>query len=173
MLTREQKREIIKRLAEKLKESKGVVFGSFQGLKTSDSQAVRSNLRKEGADYEVVKINLLKRALRQAGLDDSQITYNLPLAVSYSTQDEVAPARILSDFAKKNEAFKILGGLLDKNLIDANGVRQLAALPTKQELLGQLVGVAAGPMRGFVSVLSGNLRKLVYAITAIRDKQQA
>ncbi|OGG92804.1 50S ribosomal protein L10, partial [Candidatus Kaiserbacteria bacterium RIFCSPLOWO2_12_FULL_52_8] len=92
MLTREQKKNIVNNLAADLARAKSVVFSDFKGLKTRDSQELRANLRKEGISHKVVKITLLKRALGKSGADISNFNVQVPVAVSISFDDEVAPA---------------------------------------------------------------------------------
>ena len=167
MLTREQKKNIVNNLAADLARAKSVVFSDFKGLKTRDSQELRANLRKEGISHKVVKITLLKRALGKSGADISNFNVQVPVAVSISFDDEVAPARIINLFAKTHENLKILAGIFEGKLIDASGVKALAALLGKQELRGQVVGLLASPLRGLVSVLSGNMRQFVYVLNAI------
>jgi len=90
--------------------------------------------------------------------------------VAFGYQDEVAPAKILNDFAKNNEHLKILGGILENKFIDKMSVISLAKLPSKQELLGQLVGTIAAPMSGMLNVLQGNLRGLVRVLSIINNQ---
>ncbi len=169
MLSKQEKKNIIRELTEALKSAKSVVFSNFQGLATKDSQVLRSSLRKEGTLYQVVKITLLKRALKNAGIDSSKLDLGVPVSVSISAEDEVTPARILNSFAKSNENLKILGGVLEREFIGLEKVKVLASLPGKQELRQQLVSVVASPLRGFVSVLAGNLIGLVNVLNAIKE----
>ena len=166
MLKRSEKVEIVKSLAEQIRGAKAAVFCDFQGLGAKDVQSIRFSLGKEGISYKVVKINLLKKALRLAGVDIKKLNFTKPIAVSLSVEDEAAAARILQGFAKTHEKLKIVSGLLDKVVIDKNQVGALASLPGKQELRGQLVGVIAGPLRALASVLSGNIRGLINVLDA-------
>lgn len=167
MLNKEQKKQIVQDLSAELKGARAVVFSDYQGMTTRDIQELRTLLRKEAVKYKVVKLTLLKRALEAAGIDTAKFTFGQPLSASYSVTDEVAPAKILNTFSKKHEHLKIVAGVLDGKFIEGKEVKALAALPSKQELQGQLVGVIAGPLRGMVSVLSGNLRGLVQVLNAI------
>ena len=168
MLKKQQKKDIVKDLAEQIKSAKAGVFSDFSGLGAKEIQSLRQTLRKEGVSYKVVKLTLVKKALRLAGLDAAKFNFAVPVSVSLSS-DETAAAKLLQDFAKKHEQLKIVSGILDSKIIDASAVKTLAALPGKQELRGQLVYVIASPLRGFVSVLSGNLRGLVNVLSAIKD----
>jgi len=166
MLNKQQKKDLVIELAEQIKGAKAGVFCDFSGLPTREIQKIRASLRKESVSYKVVKINLLKKALRLAGYDISTLVFNKPTAVTLSTEDEVAAARILHSFAKTEGNLKIVSGILDKMVIDAAQVNALATLPGKQELRGQLVGVIASPLRGLVSVLAGNIRGLLNVLSA-------
>lgn len=168
MLSREQKKKIVKEMTGELAEAKGVVFSEFSGIPTRDIQDLRANLRKEQVKHKVIKLSLLKRALKAAGIDVSGFNYHQSLAISWSSEDEVAPARALNMFAKTRKDLKILAGVLDQELIGVEQVKQLAGLPGKQELLGQVVGVIAGPLRGLVSVLAGGIRGLVNVLNAVK-----
>lgn len=169
MLTKEQKKQVVDVLAEDFGKAKSIVFSSFSGLSTSDTQELRAKLREQSVSYKVVKITLLKMALQRAGVDVSRFETTLPTAVSWSDTDEVAPAKVLSQFAKDHETLQVLSGVLDKQFMDENQIKQLASLPGKDELRGQLVSVIAGPLRGLVGVLSGNLRQFVYVLNAIKE----
>lgn len=170
MLSKEQKKNIVKDLVEKLKAAKSVVFSDFQGLGAKDIQGLRQELRKEGVDYKVIKLTLLKRALRLAGMDVSNFNFQVPLSVSLSQEDEVTAAKILAGFSKKHDKLKIVSGVLDNKIIDAGQVKALATLPSKQELLGQLVYVISSPLRELASVLSGNIRGLINVLNAQSNK---
>lgn len=169
MLNFEQKKKIVSELVEEMKTAKGVVLSDFQGLLTRDIQELRASLRQENISHRVVKITLLKRVLRQAGIDIRDFNFQVPMAVSISAHDEVAAARILQNFAQAHENLKILAGVLDRRFIGALEVKKLAALPGKQELLGQVVGAIASPLRGLVGVLSGNMRQLVSVLSKIKS----
>lgn len=166
MLTREQKKEIVRDLAGQLETARGIVFSDFQGLATRDSQELREALRKQQVRHRVVKINLLKIALARAGIDTAAFNFHVPLAVSVSTDDEIAPAKTLANFAKTHPQLNVLGGILDRKMIDAAQVKKLATLPGKTELLGQVVNVISSPLRGLASVLQGNFRGLVNVLNA-------
>ena len=128
-------------------------------------------MRERGVRHRVVKLTLAKLALKQAGIDTSRFDFAVPTSISLSSEDEVTPAKIIHEFAKSHENVKILAGVLSGNYIEAQEVKMLAILPGKQELLGQVAGMVAAPLRGFMSVLSGNLRGLVNVLSAIKDNK--
>lgn len=172
MLTKQQKKQIISELTAELTDAKSIVFSDFQGIKAGDIQNLRSDLRAQGVAHKVLKITLLKKALERAGINTADLSVNVPTAISYSKEDEVIPAQLLAKFSKEHEELKILGGVLDGDLIDVLQVEALAALPSKQELRGKVVSAIAGPLRGFVGVLQGNTRELIYALNAIADAKK-
>jgi len=170
--TRTQKEESVKSLTDKLTRAKSVVFANFAGLKAKDIQKLREAAWKEDIDYKVVKKTLLRLALKEAGMegiDPKKIVGNIGMATGFT--DEVAAPRSLVGFAKDHEALKILGGILDKKLMDAAGIKALASLPSKIELLAKLVGTIQAPISGFVNVLAGNLRGLVQVLNAIKESK--
>lgn len=172
--TKQQKQDVVNDLTDKLQKVKSGVFVNFSGLKMKETQKLRELTWDKGVDYQVVKKTLLKIALKNAGLegvDPKSMEGNLGVALG--TEDEVAAPKLFADFAKENEALKILGGILENQFIDAAKVKALAALPSKQELLGKLVGTIAAPMSGLLNVLQGNLRGLVQVLKAASEKKSA
>jgi len=168
--TKQQKQDTIKSLTDGLKQSKGAVFANFQGLTVAESQELRTSCRKEGITVLAAKKTLLKRACVDADLKDIDPTaFSGGTATFMGTDDEVAPARIVNNFAKKHEIVEIFGGLLEGKFIDGNKVKELANLPTREQLLQQLVGTINAPVSGFVNALAGNLRNLVGVLNNIKE----
>lgn len=170
--TRQQKEETVKSLQEKLGKTKAVVFTNFDGLNVEETNELRNILRENKIDYTVAKRTLLKLAFKKAdyqGVDIDQLTGGLGMAFGY--EDEVLPARTLGQFSKKHPALKLVGGIFEKKFIDANKVKELASLASKDELYSKIVWLFNYPVAGFVNVLAGNLRSLVYALQAIKDKK--
>ncbi len=172
MLTRNQKHELVKELTEKIKAAKSVIFVDFKGLKVKDATVLKKSLRAGEVEYVVVRKTLIDIALKNAGIEGANISkMEGQIALSLSNQDEVAAAKIIDTFAKTNDKVKMLGGVLEAQLMDASQVKALAKIPSKQQLLGQLVGTLNAPISGFVQVLSGNLRGLVQVLDAISEQK--
>ncbi|MFA6027918.1 MAG: 50S ribosomal protein L10 [Patescibacteria group bacterium] len=168
---KQQKEEIVVDLTKRLKEAKGVVFGSYIGLKVVELEELRKTLRAQKADLMVAKKTLLKRALESSDLKDVKVE-NMEGGVIVATgADEVQPAKVMQAFSKKHAPVKFFGGIMEKKWIDVEKVNALAALPSKEELLAKIVGSLNAPVSGFVRVLSGNLRGLVQALNAIKEKK--
>jgi large subunit ribosomal protein L10 len=169
--TKKQKEVIVKELADKLKNSKAVVFSDFKGLMVKDMSALRRELRAEGVSFDVVKKTLINIALKDAKIPVDVKKFEGQVAIAVSGGDEVAAAKIIAKLAKANENLKIIGGILGVKELSAEEVNALAKLPSKQEMLGQLVGTLNAPVSGFVNVLAGNLRGLVTVLQAVADKK--
>ena len=171
MQTKDQKKNIVKDLAEKIKKSKAVVFSDFKGLKVKDMTDLRRELRKEETDMKVVKKTLIDLALKDAGVELDTKKFEGQIAVAVSEKDEVAAAKIIAKFAKANENMKIVGGILGTKALAKEEVVALSKLPSKEELLAKLVGTLNAPVSGFVNVLAGNMRGLVTVLKAIGDNK--
>ena len=170
-VSKQEKESTLASLTEDLKTARGVVFTEYRGLTVKQLEQVRKNLRQENVKYQVVKISLLKKALAALGISADGLQYNGPLAVAVSQDEETAPARILKALTKENPMLILDGGIFNNAIVGADIVSKLASLPTKQQLLGQLLSVLQGPARGLVTVLSGNTRNLLNVLNAIREKK--
>ncbi len=158
-------------MTEKIKASKSIVFADYSGVKTNDINELKSRLKKEGTNLRVIKKKLVDLSLKNAKIEVDIKSLPGQLAITISDNDEVAPARVLSKFAKENENLKILGGVLGVKGMSAKEVNDLAKLPSKEEMLAKLVGTLNAPLTGLVNVLSGNTRGLVTVLKAIADSK--
>ncbi len=159
ILNREQKTQVINQLAEDLKSVPSVVVASFKGLTVEETEKLRSQLRKAGIHYEVVKNKLAIKAVESS--DKAGIATYLKgnSAIAFHKDDPVAPAKIISEFAKKSKAIKLAGGWMDGKVLDQAGVEVLASLPGKNELRAQLLSVFNGAASGFVRLLQAKVDK--------------
>ncbi len=169
-ITREVKETRVAELAEKLKNAKSVVLTDYSGLTVEEIDDVRNQLRAQGIEYKVIKNTLFAIAAKEAGLTlESTMIHKHPIAAAFAADDEVAPARVTFDYAKKNDKLTIVGGILEGKQISDIMVKSLATLPTREQLYGQLVGTLAAPMSGMVNVLAGNIRGLVNVLNAVAE----
>lgn len=155
-LTKEQKTKQVKDIKEKISNQKSMVFVDFNKVASKDMFVLRKNLKEQGCNLKIAKKTLVRVAFGQAGISFwNKIKAVVPgqLALVLGIEDEIAPARIANDFAKKQENFKILGGIFEKRFIDREKVLVLANLPTRDQLLGRLVGSIYSPVSSFVRVL--------------------
>lgn len=169
--TRDQKREIVDKIANRLKSMKGAAFSSVSGFTMTQADALRVKAAQKNVEVFIAKKTLLTLAAKEAGVDvdATKLEGSVLTAVSYG--DEVSAAKILKDLTKENDSMKLLAGILEGKLIGASEVKRLADLPSKEQLLGQLVGTLNAPVSGFVNVLAGNLRGLVTVLGAIKEKK--
>jgi len=172
MITKEKKQEIINSLADKLSHQKIVIFSDYTGLKVNQIQELRKQLRKEEIDYQVAKKTLIDLALEKAGLKEVKAK-EMPgqLALVFGYQDEVLPAKILYNFSKDNQALKILAGLVKGEYLESEAIINLAKLPSREELLIQLINIISSPISGLINTLYGNINNLVQLIVAIKSNK--
>jgi len=171
MLRKDQKEIIVKNLTEEFKNSKATVFTDYRGLKASEMNALKKELKKEGTNLGVIKKSLIALSLKNAKMGVDVKDMNGQLAVTVSKDDEVISAKILSKFSESNENLKILGGTLGNKSMTVDEILDLAKLPGKEELLAKIVGSLNAPMSGFVNVLNGNTRSLVNVLKAIGESK--
>ena len=171
MQTKDQKKQIVADLTEKLKSSKAVVFSDYKGLPVKDMMALRKELRKEKIDFRVTKKTLIGLAFKNAKIDADVKNMEGQLVLAISLEDEIAAAKILAKTAKTNENLKILGGTLGVKFLEKEEIIALSKLPGKDELLAKLVGTINAPVSGFVNVLAGNIRGLVQVLKAVTDNK--
>ncbi len=171
--TREQKEAIVAELADKLGRMKSAVFTSVSGYTMTDADTLRAKGREQGIELMVAKKTLLKRALQEKGIEMDVTALEGSVLATVGFNDEVSAAKLMADFLKGRETMAILGGILEGKSVDASSIKTLASLPSKQQLLGQLVGTLNAPVSGFVNVLAGNLRGLVTVLNAVKDQKGA
>lgn len=178
MLTRHQKEELVKEFEANFAKAKSVVFVNYAPKETSQAGIpvvevtnLRKQLREEGIAYKAMKKTLLSKILKDMNISsDTEFEGQIAVAVDY--EDEVRGAKILSNFAKQNESFRLTGGILEGKLLSQSEIIDLSKLPSYEELMGKLVGTIAAPISGFMNVLQGNIRGLVYALQAIADSKK-
>jgi len=169
--TRKEKEELVKSLEDKIDKAKSAVFVDYKGLKVAESEELRGKIRANDSEIMVIKNRLAKIALKNKGIEVDEDIFSRPVAITLSYQDEVAGAKEINTFAKSHENLEILGGILENGFISADKVKQLAALPSREQLYGMVVGTIAAPISGMVNVLSGSIRGLVNVLGQYRDSK--
>ncbi len=173
MLNISQKKEQVTRLAQEFSESEISILVDYKGLDVLQMTELRSKLRDSGVRMEVVKNTLLRRAVEGTDSDLMKDLFTGPNAIVLSKEDPVAPAKILADFVKDNEKLEIKAAALGGKLLSAEEIGQLAKMPSKEELLGKLVGVLNAVPTSLVNVLSGVPRSFVNVLNAVKDQKEA
>ena len=168
-ISRDKKNELVAELTQLLTDAKTTVFAAYQGLSVADLQALRANAREAGVTIKVVKNRLVRVALDgiDAYKDIDTSGLNGQLLYALSSEDEVIPAKVLSDFAKTNDALVIAGGLsAESGLMSASDVTALASLPSKSQLIAEVVAQLLSPVHDVTNALSGNLHALLDGVEA-------
>lgn len=172
MAVKPEKVRQVERFEQDLRNSQGVILVDYRGLTVSESNELRQRLREAGAEFRVIKNTLARRAAEQAGVENIDGVFVGPTAAAIALNDPVEPAKALVRFAKDSGKTEIKGGILGLRYITPQEVQKLADLPSRQELLAKVVGGAAAPLVGLVSVTSGLLRNVVSVIDALRRQRE-
>ena len=171
LLTKEKKKELVKDLENRLENSKSVVLANYRGLKVSQIQALRDKMFASKIDLKVVKNKLFGIALKEKNISIEEGILDKPLLVAFDSRDEVAPCKMINEFTKENKALEILGGVINNKFAGITEIKVLANLPSREEMYAKVVGSCAAPIRGFVSVLAGNLRGLVSVLNQYKESK--
>jgi large subunit ribosomal protein L10 len=143
----------------KLQNSISTVVADYRGLNVAQVTELRKQLREAGVDFQVLKNTLLRRATAAAELTELDSVLTGPTAIAFSATDAVVAAKILNDFSKKNDALKLKGGVVEGRVIDADQLKALAELPSRDGLLSMLLSVLQAPMRNFALVVKAIAEK--------------
>ncbi len=170
-LNKEQKNNIVSDLKQNIEKKKSLVFIGFDGIDVKELTDFRETLKEQGNELKVAKKSLMKIALESKNIDFDPRKLEGEVAMVFGYEDELAPSKLSYNFSKKNQNVKILGGFLEDTFYEMGDIIKLAQLPSKEQLLGMLVGTLSAPATNLVGVLSGNMRKLVFAISQIRDQK--
>ncbi|CAH8773225.1 50S ribosomal protein L10 [Paenibacillus dendritiformis] len=158
----EAKQQEVEVIAEKLRGSVTTVVADYRGLNVTQVTELRKQLREAGIEFQVLKNTMVRRATAQAELSELDQVLSGPTAIAFSPEDAVAPAKILNDFAKKNDALEIKGGVVEGRVVDVAQIKALAELPSREGLLSMLLSVLQAPVRNFA-----------LAVKAVAEKQEA
>ncbi|WP_243359174.1 50S ribosomal protein L10 [Fundidesulfovibrio terrae] len=173
MQTREEKAEIIERIKDRAGRASIAVVTDFKGLTVEEVTGLRVKLRESGVDYQVVKNTLARIALTDGPHDSIKDKFKEQCAVAFGYEDPVAAAKALVDYAKVNKKFVIRFASLQGKVIDENGVKALSTMPSKPQLLAQVLGTMNAVPTNFVSVLANVMRGVLNVLTALKDKKEA
>ncbi len=172
-LSKEKKEVIVDDLVKHLSSSKITVMAYYTGMTVKEAQELRIKAEENGTSLVIVKNRLVKVAISkvEALKDVDTSILEGQLMYAFNEGDEVAPAQTLANFAKNHPAIDLKGAFDSAGeMMDEAQVKQLASLPSKEQLRGQLVGTIAAPLSGFVNVLSGNIRGLVNVLSARKEE---
>lgn len=171
-LNLEEKKAVVAEISEQIARAQTVVVAEYRGLGVADMTQLRVKARSSGVYFRILKNTLARRAVQDtpfSGLADQMVG---PLAYGIS-RDPVAAAKVLHEFAKGNEKFVIKAGAMANFVMSAKDVSNLAAMPSREELLAKLLGTMQAPIAQFVRTLNEVPTKFVRGLAAIRDQKQA
>ena len=150
----ELKQPIVQEISENIKDAQSVVVVDYRGLTVAEDTQLRKALREAGVTYKVYKNTLVKRAIEGTEFESLTEALEGPNAFAISTTDATAPARILAKFAKTAPALEIKAGVVEGNYYDETGMKAIAAVPSREELLSRLLGSLQSPVANFARVLN-------------------
>jgi large subunit ribosomal protein L10 len=157
-----KKKEEVSQFVEKIKKAKLILLADYRGINVEDVTNLRSKLRGTNTEYKIVKNNITKRAMeecKQEGLNEMLVG---PTAVILGYDDYLEPSKIIYEYAKENEFYKIKGGVIDGKVVSVEEIITLAKLPSRETLIAQLAGA-----------LLGNITKLAVGLDQVRKQKEA
>ncbi len=169
----EQKKTIVKDLQEKFSKKKILIVTDYKGLNVQDVNSLRRKLREADIEYKVVKNSLLVRACEDTDVEMLKDYFAGPSAIALSYDDPVAPAKLLTDFAKENKKLEIKVAVMDGKVLDLSKINELSSLPSHEVLLGQLLSVMNGVPSSLVRALGDVPRKMLNLLQAIKEQKEA
>ncbi|WP_282926599.1 50S ribosomal protein L10 [Helcococcus kunzii] len=166
------KQQVVSEIKDAIQNSKSVSIVEYRGLTVSEISDLRNKYRAEGVSYKVYKNTMVKIALEELGYDGFEEYLSGPNGFVFSNEDMVAGPRVTANFAKENEKLVIKAGLLDGKVLNPDEVKALAKLPSREVLVAQVLGTLNAPIAGLANVLQGTIRKVVYALNAVKEKKE-
>ena len=169
-MKRNEKEQLVSDLSDKIKGASAVYYTDFTGLNVKRMTELRRRLRRAGVEYVVIKNTLALRAVNDSGMTGQRLRGPTGIVVG---QDAVAAAKVLTDFAKENDQKpEVKGGLLDGRSIEAAQVKQLASLPSREQLLAELGAGLMSPMAAFAGAMNGLLYMFAGALDALKTQRE-
>ena len=168
-----EKIALVEEIAEKLESANSVILCDFKGINVEEISELRRRCRAAGVTFRVIKNSLLTRAAEKAGIKGMDDHFAGPTALAFS-EDISTPAKVLKEFQKEFQKLNLKAGYVDGQVIDGEGVKALADMPSREELLGMLAGVLNEPISGFARVLNANIQGFARVIDQLaKQKGQA
>jgi large subunit ribosomal protein L10 len=168
-----QKEDIVVEIKDRLNQAGALLLADYRGLTVKEMQELRNNLRAAGGELKVYKNSLTEIAIRELALPSLDEYLAGPTAIIFTGEDPVAPAKALTAFAKAHKALELKGGLVENQVVDADGVSAIATLPSREELIAKLLGTMLNPLTGFARVLNGPVEAFARTVQAVADQKAA
>jgi len=158
----EQKKEEVNKLTEKIKEAKAIILVDYRGINVEDVTNLRTKLRGAQIEYKIIKNNIIRRAFEECKVEGLEDTLVGPTAVVFGNEDYLEPSKIIYEYAKGNDFYKIKGGIIEGKVVAAEEIITLAKLPSRETLIAGLAGA-----------LLGNITKLAVGLDQVRLQREA
>lgn len=172
-MNREQKKEVVKQLGEKFSASQASFIVGYKGLTVLQMQGLRNELREKGGSLMVAKARLMKLAVQDLGnCKDLAPVLKNQIGVVFSNDQPPAVAKVLDTFAKANEALELVAGCLDGKMLDSEGIRIIAQLPSREILLSQICFALNMPVTKLATVLNASILQLLMVLKQVEEKKQ-
>jgi large subunit ribosomal protein L10 len=173
-ITREKKEQILQELTDHFSRAKSVVFAKNLGLSVAEVSALRRVLRENGIVFKVSKKTLFRKAAEAQGIKNfSEDVLDGAVGAAFCFDDEIAPAKILAKFLKDTKKIDLVAGILEGKALTGEEVKDLAKLPSKEELISKFMGSLQAPLSGFVGVSSNLLSGFVRALDQVRQQKES
>ena len=150
----ELKKPIVEEISTGIKDAKSVVLVDYRGLTVEQDTRLRKELRENGVTYKVYKNTMMNFAFEGTDFEGLKPLLEGPSALAYSTEDATAPARVICNFAKTADKLEVKGGVIEGTVYDADGIKQISAIPSREVLLGRLFGSMQSPIANMARVLN-------------------
>lgn len=167
-----EKKAVVAEVTEQVADAQALIFAEYRGIAVGDMTALRAEARKSGVYLRVLKNTLVRRAVEDSPFTDLTDKMVGPLVYGMSS-DPVAVAKVMNNFAKENDKFVIKAGAMPNQVLDEAGIKALATMPSREELLSKLLGTMQAPIAKFVQTLNEVPTKFVRGLAAVRDQKEA
>lgn len=168
-----QKESLVVEIKDRLNEAGALLLADYRGLTVKEMQELRGQVRAAGSELKVYKNSLTEIAIRELALPSLDDYLEGPTAIIFTGEDPVATAKALTAFAKTHKALELKGGLVENQVVDADGVKAIATLPSREELIAKLLGTMLNPLTGFARVLNGPVEAFARTVQAVADQKSA
>jgi len=171
-MNREQKAAAIAEIATNIDESQAIFAVDYRGISVPQVAELRAKLREADASFRVVKNSLTERAADETGKPELKAFLEGPTALTFVRGDAALAAKAVADYARATQLLPFKGGLMDGGEVDAEQIRAISRLPSREALYGQLVGVVASPISGLVRTLGALVGGLAVALGQVREQKE-
>lgn len=167
------KKQIVEDLSKQFEQSAVLIVTDYKGLDVTTMNSLRRQLREAGTEYRVVKNTLLIRASENNDINLIKDVFKGPNAIAFSYDDPVAPAKVLTQFAKENEKLEIKAGVMNGKVLNLEAIKSLSSLPSREELLAQVLATMVAVPTSLVRALNDIPQRMVNVLNAVKDQKSS